>query len=54
MKMLSAVLIALGIIGLIFSAIFPVILGVAGLIGSLALLLTGLGFFLRCCYSMRK
>lgn len=54
MKMISALLIALGIIGLVVSAIFPAVLGVPGLIGSLALLLTGLGFFLRCCYSMKR
>jgi hypothetical protein len=54
MKAIAFTLIVLGIIALIFSAIFPAVLGIAGLIGSLALLLTGLGFLLRCCYPFRR
>jgi hypothetical protein len=51
---IAAVLIVLGIVGLVVSAIFPVLLGGAGIIGSIALLLTGIGFLLRCCFPGRK
>jgi len=54
MKAIAVALIVLGIVGLVVSAVFPAILGVAGLIGSLALLLTGIGFLLRCCYPCRR
>jgi hypothetical protein len=54
MKAIAATLIVVGIIGLVVSAIFPVIVGIAGIIGSLVLLLTGIGFLLRCCFGWRK
>ncbi len=54
MKAIAALLIVVGIVGLVFSAIFPAILGIPGIIGSLALLLTGLGFFMFCCGGFRK
>ncbi len=52
-KAIAAVLIVLGIVGLIVSAVFPVV-GIAGIIGSLVLLLTGIGFLLRCCFGWKK
>ena len=54
MKAIAALLIVVGIVGLVFSAVFPAILGIPGIIGSLALLLTGLGFFMFCCGGFRK
>jgi len=54
MKAIAIVLIVAGIAGLIVSAIVPAIVGIAGIIGSIALLLTGIGFLLRCCYSWKN
>jgi membrane-bound ClpP family serine protease len=48
MKGLAIVLIVVGIVGLVVSAVLPVV-GIAGVIGSVAMLITGIGFFLRCC-----
>lgn len=54
MKGIAVLLIAVGIAGLITTAIIPTIVGFAGFIGSLALLLTGIGFFIRCCFTWKK
>ncbi len=53
MKVMSILLIAAGIVGMVVSAALPVV-GVAGLIGSVAMLITGIGFFLRCCGFWKK
>ncbi len=54
MKAITILLIVAGIIGLVVSAILPLLLGIPGLIGSVALLLTGIGFLLRCCTTWKK
>ena len=54
MKAMTILLIVAGILGLIASAVFPVLVGIPGLTGSIAMLLTGIGFFLRCCAPWRK
>lgn len=53
MKGITILLIAAGIVGLTVSAAFPAV-GIAGLIGSVAMLIIGIGFFLRCCAFWRK
>ncbi len=54
MKAIAVLLIVVGIAGLITTAIIPAIVGFAGFIGSLALLLTGIGFLIRCCFPWKK
>jgi hypothetical protein len=54
MKAIAVLLIVVGIAGLIVTAIIPAIVGYAGFIGSLALLLTGIGFLIRCCFAWKK
>ncbi len=54
MKAIAVLLIVVGIAGLIVTALIPAIVGFAGFIGSLALLLTGIGFLIRCCFSWKK
>jgi len=54
MKAIAVLLIVVGIAGLITTAIIPGIVGFAGFIGSLALLLTGIGFLIRCCFPWKK
>mgnify|MGYP000846046905 CR=1 FL=1 len=47
MKLITVALIVVGVLGLILSAVLPVV-GLAGIIGALAALLTGIGFFILC------
>jgi tetrahydromethanopterin S-methyltransferase subunit C len=54
MKATMIVLIVAGIAGLIFSAVFPIIIGVPGALGSIAVLLTGLGFLIHFCTCRRR
>jgi hypothetical protein len=54
MKVITALLITLGIVGLVLSAIFPVIIGIRGIIGSLAALLIGFGFLFKMCFPYWK
>lgn len=53
MKGITILLIVAGIVGLAVSAALPTV-GIAGLIGSVAMLITGIGFFLRCCGYWKK
>ncbi len=54
MKGIAVLLIVVGIAGLIAVALFPLIVGLAGIIGSIAMLLTGIGFLIRCCFPWKK
>jgi hypothetical protein len=46
-------LIVVGIAGLILSAVLPVIVGIPGIIGSVAALLAGIGFLVYRCLCCR-
>ncbi len=54
LKGIIIALIAVGIIGLIVSALFPVHIGIAGIIGSVAALLAGIGFLIFKCVCCRR
>ncbi len=47
MRIVAIALIIVGIIGLILSAVLPVV-GIPGIIGSVAALLSGIGFLMLC------
>lgn len=47
MRVIAVALIVIGIAGLIISAVLPVI-GISGVIGSVAALLSGIGFLMLC------
>jgi len=53
MKAIVTVLIVAGIVGLVLSAAFPVLIGIPGTIGSVAVLLVGIGFLIHSCFSRR-
>lgn len=52
MKAIIIALIVVGITGLILSAVLPVI-GIPGIIGSVAALLSGIGFLVFRCFCCR-
>ena len=54
MKAITVTLIVVGIVGLILSAVFPIIIGIPGIIGSVAALLAGIGFLIFRCYCCRS
>lgn len=47
MRIIAIALIVVGIVGLILSGVLPAI-GVGGIVGSVAALLSGIGFLLLC------
>lgn len=53
MKAIIISLIVVGIAGMIVSALFPVFLGIGGIIGSVAALLAGIGFLVFRCVCCR-
>ena len=54
MKAIIISLIVVGIIGLIISAVFPILVGIPGIIGSVAALLSGIGFLVFRCFCCRS
>ena len=54
MKAIIISLIVVGITGLILSALFPILIGVSGIIGSVAALLAGIGFLVYRCICCRN
>ena len=54
MKAIIIALIVVGIVGMILSAIFPIVVGIPGIIGSVAALLAGIGFLVYRCVCCRN
>ena len=53
-KAIIIALIVVGIAGMIVSALFPIIVGIGGIIGSVAALLAGIGFLVYRCVCCRN